>query len=121
MNDLTMLIAIALAGGVGAVLRYIVDNAVPARIRARYPWGTMLVNVTGSFAIGLLVGLTEPSDTLRAVVGVGLLGGYTTFSTASLETVRLLGDRRGRAGLANSLGMLAATVTAALAGIALTT
>ena len=121
MNDLTMLIAIALAGGVGAVLRYVVDNAVPARWRARYPWGTTVVNVTGAFIMGMLVGLTEPTDTLRAVVGVGLLGGYTTFSTASLETVRLLGDRRGRAALANSLGMLAATIAAALVGIALTT
>ena len=119
MSDLVIVLAIAVAGGVGAVLRHVVDNAVPARWRLRFPWGTFVVNVTGSFAIGLLVGLTEPTDTVRAVVGVGLLGGYTTFSTASLETVRLLGQRRSWAGLANGFGMLLVSVIAAVAGIAL--
>lgn len=114
-----MLLAVALAGGVGAVLRYLVDNALPAHWKARFPWGTFVVNVTGSFAIGVLVGLTAPDDAMRTIAGVGLLGGYTTFSTASLETVRLLGQRRGWATLANGFGMLIACVAAAVVGLAL--
>ena len=114
----------ALAGGAGAVLRFVVDGAIMARLARRtrgaaYPWGVTVVNLSGSFAIGVLVGAFSPGHVLATVLGVGLLGGYTTFSTASYDTVQLL--RRGRfgAGLANGIGQLLAAVLVAWLGVLL--
>ena len=115
MSGIGLVLAVALAGGLGAALRYVVDNAVPARVRERFPWGTQVVNLTGSFALGLLTGLLS-GDSL-SVLGVGLLGGYTTFSAASLEAVGLATDRRYGAALAHGLGMLVACVVAAALGL----
>jgi CrcB protein len=109
----------ALAGGVGAALRFYVDGLVRHRIPVTFPLGTVLINVTGSFALGLIVGLPLDllPDELQTVLGVGLLGGYTTFSTASFETARLAEERRYRAALVNGLGVLVACVLAALLGL----
>lgn len=85
-----MIALIALAGGVGAALRFVVDGVISQRVRL--PWGTLVVNVTGSFLLGLLVaavGDLAASDDVHAVLGTGLLGGYTTFSAASVEAVNL--------------------------------
>jgi len=117
-----LLLLLSVAGGVGAALRLLVDGAVRDRLGARLPWGTALINLTGSFVLGLLTGwaghgLPEP---VLLVVGTGLLGGYTTFSTASVETVRLLQQRRYAASLGYGLGVLVLSVALALAGIALT-
>lgn len=110
------------AGGLGAGLRYIVDTAVKNRDRTGFPWGTMIINVTGSFVLGLLTGLAA-AHLLGApwltVLGVGLLGGYTTFSTASVESVRLLLERRVAAALLNGFGMLLLATVAAYLGLAL--
>lgn len=87
-----MILLTALAGGIGAALRFIIDGLVARRVRSRIPVGTLLINVTGSFLLGLMVALaTDHSglSELRTVLGTGLLGGYTTFSTASVETVNL--------------------------------
>jgi len=114
-------VLVAVAGGVGAVLRFVLDGAVRQAVGGRWPWGTALINVTGSFLLGLLTGLAGhglPPE-LLLVLGTGLLGGYTTFSTASVETVRLLQQRRFAASLASGLGVLALTVVAALLGLAL--
>ncbi len=81
---------LALAAGAGAVLRYLVDRAVPAH---HFPRGTIVVNTTGSFLLGLLVG-----GDVGPVLSVGLLGGYTTLSTFAVETVALV--ERGRRGAA---------------------
>ena len=78
----------------------------------------MLINVSGSFLLGLLVGLGA-GDRWLAVVGTGFLGGYTTFSTASFETAGLLLDRRPLSAAANGLGVLVACVAAASGGFAL--
>ncbi|ACQ78788.1 Camphor resistance CrcB protein [Beutenbergia cavernae DSM 12333] len=92
------LVLIALAGGVGAAARFVVDGVV--RSRAALPWlGTTVVNVSGSFLIGLLAGFAVAHAvpaTWHAVVATGFLGGYTTFSTAAVEGVVLLraGERR---------------------------
>lgn len=113
-------VALALAGGVGAVCRYTLDSAIRARTASATPWGTMTINLTGSFALGILTGLAAVSllpAAWLAVAGTGFLGGYTTFSTASVETVRLLQERRFGAGAAVALGTLIAAV--ALAGLGL--
>lgn len=117
-GGLWLALGIALAGGAGAALRYLLDTAVPVRVRERFPWGIMLVNLTGSFALGLLAGLAL-GQPLASVLAVGLLGGYTTFSTAILDTVRLLQQRRIGAALLNGPGMLVATVVLAVCGILL--
>ncbi|HAM25639.1 MAG TPA: chromosome condensation protein CrcB, partial [Microbacteriaceae bacterium] len=82
--------------------------------------GTTVINVTGSLVLGLLVGLAlngAISAEWRLVLGTGLMGGYTTFSTASVETVRLLQSRRFAAALGNGLGMLVVSVLAASFGL----
>lgn len=86
--------------------------------RARFPWGTATVNLLGSLALGVLVGFSTSlvSDQWVTIFGTGLLGGYATFSTASLETVRLLHDRHHRAAGLYALGVLAACVGLSLIG-----
>lgn len=122
MSTVTPLLfaVVALAGGVGAAARFVVDGAVRARTRGELPLGTMVVNVSGSLLLGVLTGLGLAhlaSDQVVLVLGTGLLGGYTTFSTASVETVRLLQAGRYAASLVASLGMLVAAVAAAGAGL----
>lgn len=119
MTLLTAL-AVAIAGGLGAMLRYLADNALPASVRARFPWGTALVNITGSFALGILSGLASHGlpDFWTDVLGVGIVGGYTTFSTASVETVRLGLARRHWSTVLNGIGVLVLCVTVAGTGYA---
>lgn len=120
----TAFLLVALAGGLGASCRYLLDSTITRRAGedARLPWGTIVVNTTGSFLLGLLTGLAAaqwlPPEWLQ-VVGVGFLGGYTTFSTASHETVRLLQEGRMRASLVNGFGILALTMVAAGLGLVL--
>lgn len=109
---------IAVAGGLGAASRLVVDGIVRSRVSTTFPWATVLINVSGSFLLGVLVGLGA-GDHWQAVVGTGFLGGYTTFSTASFETAGLLLDRRPLAAAANGLGVLVACVAAASGGFAL--
>lgn len=118
-----LLLATALAGGLGAVLRFLTDAAVTARAGGRHPWGTVVINVLGSFTLGLLTGLVLRGGLPEAwgtALGTGLLGGYTTFSTAMWELVALADrGRRGRAA-AHAAGMLAAGLAAAWLGLAIT-
>lgn len=118
-----MLLA-ALAGGVGAVLRFTIDGAITRRLAQRtrgssYPYGILAVNLSGSLLIGLLLGAAGPLSPLVVVLGVGALGGYTTFSTASFDTVRLLQRGRPLAALANGVGQLVLAAAAAGVGLAL--
>lgn len=117
---LPLFVAIALAGGVGAALRLVVDGVIRGLLGARLPWGTLLINLSGSLLLGLLTGLAAGSlpAVWQTVLGTGLLGGYTTFSTASVETVRLLQQRRLAASLITGLGMLVLSVAAAAGGYA---
>lgn len=112
--------AVALAGGLGAVARLVLDGVLKARVRVSFPLGTTVINVTGSFLLGLVTGLALahglPPE-WRAVLGTGFLGGYTTFSTASYETVRLAQQRRYRAALFNGVGMLVLALAAAGLGL----
>jgi CrcB protein len=114
-----ILVWLALAGGLGAVARLVLDGAVRERTEATV-LGTMLVNLSGSLLLGLVAGLASASvlpEGLRLVLGTGFLGGYTTFSTASVETVRLARQRRWAAAALHGPGMLVGSV--ALAGLGL--
>ena len=115
-----LFVALSLAGGLGAATRFLVDGVVKARIRSSYPIGVTVINVSGSFLLGLLTGLALGQVLSREwllVLGTGFLGGYTTFSTASFETVRLLQTGRVGAGLLNGVGMLVASVAVATLGL----
>ncbi|MGC0273788.1 fluoride efflux transporter FluC [Pseudactinotalea sp. Z1739] len=119
MSGLGTALVVALAGGVGSALRFLADRAVPTRARDRYPWGTMIVNLTGSLALGVLTGMLL-DHTWAPVLTVGLLGGYTTFSTASLECLELLRQERRAAALLHGPGMIVACTAVAISGILLT-
>jgi CrcB protein len=114
---------VGLAGSLGAVARFVVDGTIRARVESRLPVGTVAINLSGSLLLGVLTGLVmfhaAPSR-LTLVAGTGFCGGYTTFSTASFETVRLAqqGDTVGA--LLNAGGTLVGALAAAGAGLALT-
>ena len=105
--SLAVLAGIGLVGGLGAIARMLLDGAISLRAGRAFPWGTLAVNLSGAFALGLLVGAAVGGDALR-LAGTGFLGAYTTFSTWMLETHRLAEDGRGRAALANVAVSLAA-------------
>lgn len=111
-----LFLAAALAGGVGAVLRYLLDLGVARLVGRRFPWGILIVNLTGSFALGLVA--TALPDA-AFVLGAGLLGGYTTFSTAMLDAVALWRDGERGAAAFDALGMLLLGLLAAGLGLAL--
>ena len=119
MMTLLYALAVAIAGGIGAALRFVVDGIVRQHTSGGFPMATMVVNVSGSLILGLLTGLALAGllpAPWPAVVGTGLLGGYTTFSTASVETVRLAEQGRRLAALVNGVGMLLLCVLVAAAG-----
>lgn len=112
-------IGVALAGGVGAVLRLLVDEAVRARVPGEvFPRGIFVVNVSGALALGLVTGLALPHDT-SIVVGTALVGAYTTFSTWMLDTVNAASARLVGVAAANVVFSLVLGVAAAAAGRAL--
>lgn len=115
MTPLIFLLA-SVAGGVGAALRYAVDVGIGRLAGRRFPWGIVIVNITGSFALGLV---TSALPDAAFIIGAGLLGGYTTFSTAMLDTVALWKDGERPASVLHLIGTFAASVIAALAGLAL--
>jgi fluoride exporter len=109
-----LLLLIAAGGFIGAVARYRVGGWVHARAGGGFPWGTLAVNLSGSFLLGLLLPLLDlsgPTPGLRAFLTVGLLGAFTTFSTFAYEAVMLADDGEyGRAaayvGLSLGLGLV---------------
>ncbi|MBB4855989.1 CrcB protein [Mycobacteroides chelonae] len=114
--------AVVLAGALGAVLRFVVDSAVKCWWTHRFPWTTLLINLSGSALIGLLAGLVvfhHASPQLLTLLGTGFCGGYTTFSTASVESVRLIEQRRWALALYNTFGTLLGSVGACAVGLAL--
>ena len=115
------IIGIGVAGSLGALARYGLEGAVARRSPGAFPWGTFVVNVSGSFLIGLLFTvLTErwlAAPWLRSSLTIGLLGAYTTFSTLSFESYRLLEDGAYGIAAANLFGSLAAGLGAVYAGV----
>lgn len=110
-------------GFVGSGLRYLVGGAVQRlSTEALLPWGTAVVNVTGCLAIGVLGGLVETRGILspeaRAFLMIGVLGGFTTFSTFGYETFQLLRDGQDLAALASAGGQVVLGLAAVWAGFA---
>ncbi len=108
-------IAVGLLGGVGAVGRFLLDGLVAGRTGRSFPFGTLAVNLSGAFVLGVLVGAALGGSSYR-LLGVGLLGAYTTFSTWALESHRLGQDGETRLGAANFAVSLVLGVAAAWLG-----
>ena len=95
-----IVVGVALLGGAGAVGRFVLDGTVTARVGRAFPYGTLAVNLTGALALGLLHGAGVGTDAIR-LVGTGLLGAYTTFSTWAFESQRQAEDGHTRGAFAN--------------------
>lgn len=93
-------IAVAVVGGAGAVARFVVDRTVGRRFGGAFPSGTLVINLSGSFLLGLVTGLALPTDA-ALIVGTATIGSYTTFSTWMFETDRLAESGAFRAAAAN--------------------
>lgn len=116
-----VLLGVSLAGGLGAVLRFVVDGALSARRPAAFPYAVLLVNVSGSLLLGLVTGaalLGPAAPSWAVVLGSGFCGGFTTFSTTSVASVALGLSGRWGLGLVNALGTLLLCVAAAALGLA---
>jgi fluoride exporter len=113
--DVLFWIAVAPVGALGALARFTLDGAVQRRVSAAFPLGTLAVNLTGAFALGLLIGLGA-SGRGEELLGAAFLGSYTTFSTWMLETRRLLEDGDLLGAALNVFGSLAWGIAAAGVG-----
>jgi len=120
LGPVTILL-IAVGGASGAVARYVVDGFVSERVGPGFPWGILIVNLSGAFVLGLLYALAIERDVLsaeiRAPLLIGFLGAYTTFSTLSLDTYRLLDRGEIDQALANMLGTVVLGLLAVWAGL----
>ncbi|ORI17214.1 fluoride efflux transporter CrcB [Rhodococcus sp. 1168] len=118
-----IVLLMALAGALGAVCRFVVDSFVKSKVQGTlFPWATVGINISGSLFVGFLAGLVvfaQGSTDLQTIIGTGFCGGYTTFSTASFETVRLVQVGRRSLALATAVGTLAGSVGACAAGFVL--
>jgi CrcB protein len=117
------LILIGLGGFAGAISRYVVDGFVTDRTAAAFPWGTLAVNATGSFLLGLLVAMTSerailPAE-IRGPVMIGFIGAYTTFSTYMLESWGLIESGSYVPAIANLGGSMLIGLAAVAAGLAI--
>ncbi len=117
------LVLVMTGGAVGAGLRHLVGRAALAAFGHGWPWGTLIVNVSGGLAMGVLAaGLVRvaDADSWRLLLGVGVLGGFTTFSSFSLETVAMFERGAWTAALCYVLISVAASIAALAAGLSLT-
>ena len=114
-------LGVSLAGGAGAVLRFVLDGVLSTRWRAPFPYAILLINVSGSLLLGVLTGLAlvQASPSVDTVLGAGFCGGFTTFSTVSYASVRLAREGRRGLGALNAIATLVLCVAAAAAGLAL--
>jgi CrcB protein len=115
-------VAVGVAGFLGSVARYEIDGFVSQRTGEAFPWGTFVVNISGSFLLGLLFAILIEGRVivppwLRTAATVGFVGAYTTFSTLTLETFRLIEDGALLRAGANSLGSLAVGLVAVYVGV----
>jgi CrcB protein len=113
--SLPVVLGLGALGGLGAVLRFLLDGTVSRRLGRAFPYGTLAVNLSGAAALGVLAGAAVQGDAYK-LWGVGLLGGYTTFSTWMLESHRLAEEGRGGLTLINVAGSLVLGVLAAWLG-----
>ena len=109
-----------LAGAVGAVARFVVDAEMKSRWKSTVPWATIGINVSGSFVLGVLAGVAmfhAAAPAWQTVLGTGFCGGYTTFSTVSFESVRLVQQREHSAAAINIVLTLGASLVSCAAGL----
>jgi fluoride exporter len=118
-----LIVVLAIGGALGAPARYFVDGWVEPRVRSVFPWGTFVINVTGSFVLGIITGLAlyhGLGDVPHAALATGFCGAYTTFSTYSYETVQLIETGVHVRAIGNALGSIALGLVAAGLGLAVT-
>jgi CrcB protein len=106
---------VAVIGGLGAVARLLIEHGVRRQLAMAFPIGTVTVNVTGAFLLGVVSG-AAPSHQVALLIGTGFLGAYTTFSGWMLETRSLAEDRRWRVAAANIVISVVLGLVAAVAG-----
>jgi fluoride exporter len=106
---------VAVLGGIGAVLRFMVDSAVTRRLAGAFPSGILVVNISGAFLLGMLGG-SGPGTTTALLAGIALIGSYTTFSTWMLQTLELGEGRRYWLAAANIVISLVLGVATAASG-----
>nr|WP_279672190.1 CrcB family protein [Flexivirga meconopsidis] len=114
-----ILVLTFLAGAVGAVARFVADAELRRRLLPNGPWATVVINVSGSLVLGALAAWAHRSasgESALAILGTGFCGGYTTFSTASYETMRLIEQRRYTVAALSGAGGLVLAVAASLLG-----
>jgi CrcB protein len=119
--DLRAVIAVAAGAAIGGVLRYVVGVTFLQRFGPGFPWGTFFINVTGSFIIGIVaeLALTRAfgvTPVVRLFAATGVLGGYTTFSTFSLDTITLIGDGAAPVAALYACGSVAGSLVGTYAG-----
>ena len=120
MNDLLpfTVIAVTIAGGLGAVARLVLGGAIQQVVRTSFPVGTAVINISGSFLLGLVMSsaLTSAGPAWLAIAGTGFCGGFTTFSTASVDSADMLLNRRWVAASIYAVGTGLASFAAAALG-----
>ena len=116
-----ILLAVGIGGGLGALLRYFVAGAIQSAAWPGYPWGIFIVNITGGLAMGLIVELSALKISLtpemRAFLTTGILGGYTTFSTFSLDSVLLIERGQYASAATYVVGSTVLSILAVFAGM----
>ena len=117
-------LAVLVGGGIGSVIRYALTFAITQRVGPGFPWWTFIINVTGSLVIGVVAEVTQTrtlggAPLIRVFLMTGVLGGYTTFSSFSYDTLTLIGDRAQLLALAYAAGSVVLGLVAAFAGVAL--
>ena len=117
--------AVMIGGAIGSALRFAMSTWIAEASHSTFPWGTLAVNILGSLVIGLFTGLTGPDGPLlvspvgRAFVTIGIIGGFTTFSSFSFQTMLLLQDGQWVSAAGNSFSSVGLCLLAVGAGIAL--
>ena len=117
-----IVVGLMAAGALGAPCRYLVDRYVQDRAQGAFPWGTFLINVSGSLALGFITGLAlyhGLPTTPKVLLGTGFCGAYTTFSTFTFETVRLLEEGSTTEAFLNAAVSVLVGTAAAAIGLAL--
>ena len=117
------LLLVGIGGFLGAIARYLIDGWVSNLTRGSFPFGTLAINLSGSFALGILFALTvelvELPPDVRPALMIGFLGAYTTFSTLMLESWRLVEEGSMALGLANLIGSSVLGIVAMVGGLTL--
>lgn len=122
MPDLYKILLVFVGGGFGSVSRYLLSGLVSQKTGSFFPWGTLTINITGSLMIGLFMGLSLKENwppTTRTFIAIGMLGGYTTFSTFSYETINLIADKLYYSATFNILGNVCLSIIACWFGLIL--